>query len=93
MAWRFLYIVEGIGQMFKCRAGDFWWCDAMEIFGIVIPLWAVFIGVILLIVILWKLIKFALKVLIIVIVFFAILIGLDLIGVFDYITNFVSTFL
>ena len=65
----------------------------MEIFGIVIPLWAVFIGVILLIVILWKLIKFALKVLIIVIVFFAILIGLDLIGVFDYITNFVSTFL
>jgi len=55
----------------------------MELFGIVVPLWALFIGLILVVVVVWKLIKFAIKILIVVVVFFAILIGLDFIGVFD----------
>jgi len=65
----------------------------MELFGVVIPLWALFIGLILLVIIAWKLIKFALKVLIIVVVFFAILIGLDVLGVFTIINDFLLSFL
>ena len=51
----------------------------MELFGIVVPLWALFIGLILVVVVVWKLIKFAIKILIVVVVFFAILIGLDVV--------------
>ena len=65
----------------------------MELFGIVIPLWAVFIGIILIAVVAWKLIKFAIKILIVVVMFFAILIGLDVIGVFDGINSFLSSFM
>jgi len=65
----------------------------MELFGIVIPLWAVFIGIILIAVVAWKLIKFAIKVLIAVVIFFVILIGLDVIGVFTWINeNIISSF-
>ena len=65
----------------------------MELFGIVIPLWAVFIGIILIVVVAWKLIKFAIKVLIAVVIFFVILIGLDVIGVFTWINeNIISSF-
>ncbi len=52
-----------------------------------IPLWVIFIVAIIGIVLLWKLIKFAIKLVIIVIVFFAILIGLDLLGVFTWIQD------
>ncbi len=62
----------------------------MELFGIVVPLWALFIGLILVVVVVWKLIKFAIKILIVVVAFFAILIGLDVIGVFDTISSFLS---
>ena len=58
-----------------------------------IPLWALFIGLILVVVIVWKLIKFAIKILIVVVVFFAILIGLDVIGVFDQISGLFSSLL
>jgi len=64
----------------------------LEIFGN-IPLWALLIVIILIIVVAWKLIKFAIKILIIVVVFFAILIGLDVIGVFDGINNLLTTFM
>jgi hypothetical protein len=57
----------------------------MELFGIIIPLWAVFLGGILVVIIAWKLIKFALKLLLVLVVFFAILIGLDFFGVFNWI--------
>ena len=60
-------------------------CEIMELFGVVIPLWAFFIGIILLAVIAWKLIKFAIKVLLIIVVFFVILIGLDFLNIFDLI--------
>jgi hypothetical protein len=65
----------------------------MELFGIVVPLWALFIGLILVVVVVWKLIKFAIKILIVVVAFFAILIGLDVIGVFDKISDFLFPFL
>ena len=66
----------------------------MELFGIVVPLWALFIGLILVVVVVWKLIKFAIKILIVVVVFFAILIGLDLLNVFSWINeNLLSSFL
>ena len=64
----------------------------LEIFGN-IPLWAILIIIILIIVVVWKLIKFALKLLIVVVVFFAILIGLDVIGVFDKISGLLSSIL
>lgn len=59
----------------------------MEIFGFAIPLWALLIILILVVIIAWKLIKFAIKVLIAVIIFFVILIGLDVIGVFTWINE------
>jgi hypothetical protein len=62
----------------------------MELFGIVVPLWALFIGLILVVVVVWKLIKFAIKILILIVVFFAILIGLDFIGVFKIISDLIS---
>jgi len=57
----------------------------MEILGMIIPLWAVFLGGIIVVIIAWKLIKFAIKLLLVLVVFFAVLIGLDVLGVFDLI--------
>jgi len=66
----------------------------MEMFGVIIPLWLLLIIVILIVIVAWKLIKFAIKVLIVVIVFFIILIGLDILGVFTWINeNIISVFL
>ena len=65
----------------------------LEIFGN-IPLWVILIIIILIVVVAWKLIKFAIKILIVVVVFFAILIGLDVIGVFTWINeNIISSFM
>ena len=65
----------------------------MDIFGFILPLWAVFLGGIIVVIVAWKLIKFAIKVLLIVVVFFAILIGLDFLGVFDWIQGLLSNFI
>jgi len=59
----------------------------MDVFGITLPLWAIFIGVIIGLVVLWKLIKFALTILVVIVVFFAILIGLDVLGVFNWLSE------
>jgi len=67
------------------------WSAEMEIFGVYLPLWAVFLLGIILVVIAWKLVKFALKILIILVVFLIILIGLDTLGVFDTIQNLLLT--
>ena len=65
----------------------------LEIFGN-IPLWAILIIIVLIVVVAWKLIKFAIKILIVVVVFFVILIGLDVIGVFSWINeNIISSFM
>ena len=63
----------------------------MEILGVCLPLWAVFLIGIIIVVVAWKLIKFALKILLILVVFFVILIGLDALGVFNTIQNFLLT--
>jgi len=62
----------------------------IELFGLNLPLWAVFLIGIIAIIIVWKLIKFAIKILLIVVVFFVILIGLDFLNVFDFIQNLFS---
>lgn len=62
----------------------------MDVFGFTLPLWAVFLGGIVLVVVAWKLIKFALKVLLVLVVFFGILIGLDVLGVFNFIQGLLS---
>jgi len=60
------------------------------LFGTEIPLWALFLILIIAVLIVWKLIKFAIKILLVVIVFFVILFGLDLLGVFEYIQNLIA---
>lgn len=62
----------------------------MDVFGFTLPLWAVFLGGIIIVVVAWKLIKFALKVLLVIVVFFGILIGLDVLGVFNFIQGLLS---
>ncbi len=57
----------------------------MYIFGFTVPLWGIFLGIILTVVVAWKVIKFALKILLIIIAFFAVLIGLDFLNVFGII--------
>jgi len=59
----------------------------MELFGFVIPLWAFFIGIVIILFVAWKFIKFAIKILVILVAFFIILFGLDFFGVFDIIKN------
>ena len=62
----------------------------MDVFGFTLPLWAAFLGGIIIVVVAWKLVKFALKVLLVLVVFFGILIGLDVLGVFNFIQGLLS---
>jgi len=62
----------------------------LEMWGITLPLWAFFLVGIIAIVIVWKLIKFAIKILLVIVVFFVILIGLDYFDVFGWIQNLFS---
>lgn len=63
------------------------------LFGYVFPLWLVFLLLIIGVLIVWKLIKFAIKVLIVIVVFFLILFCLDYFGVFDIVQNVISSFI
>jgi len=63
---------------------------SVTLFGTTLPLWAVFLILIVAVVIVWKLIKFAIKILLIIIVFFVILFGLDVLGVFESIQGIIS---
>jgi len=65
----------------------------MELFGYVIPLWAIFLLAIVIAIFAWKIIKFALKVLIVLVVLFAILMGFDYLHVFDWIQGILSGFM
>ena len=67
--------------------------SSMEILGFTVPLWAVFLGVILIAIITWKLIKFAIKLLVALLLFFGILMGLDLLGIFDWLQGLIATIL
>lgn len=64
----------------------------MMLFGYDLPLWAVFAGGIVVVYIAWKIIKFAVKILLILIVFLGILFGLDVIGFFTWVQNLLSNF-
>ncbi len=59
----------------------------MDIAGFDLPLWLVFLGVVFLVIVAWKLIKFAIKVLIALLVLFLLLTGLDYLGFFNLLTN------
>jgi hypothetical protein len=48
-----------------------------QIFGFELPLWAIFLIGIIAIIVLWKFIKFAIKIMLIVIIFFIILMLID----------------
>jgi uncharacterized membrane protein len=55
----------------------------MEIFGFIIPFWAVLLGILILALVLWGVLKFAVKILIIIAIVIIALIGLDfLVGIF-----------
>lgn len=64
----------------------------LEIFGS-LPLWVILLIGIVIVLIAWKLIKFAIKILLILIVAFLILFGLDFLGVFNFLQEFLSNFL
>ena len=64
----------------------------LEIFG-TFPLWLILLIGIIIVLIAWKFIKFAIKILLILIVAFLILFGLDFLGVFNYLQDFLSNFL
>jgi len=66
---------------------------SVALFGTTLPLWAVFLILIVAVVIVWKLIKFAIKILLVMIVFFVILFGLDILGVFESIQGLISGFI
>ena len=55
----------------------------MEIFGFIIPFWAVLLGILVIALVLWGVLKFAVKILIIIAIVIIALIGLDfLVGIF-----------
>lgn len=62
------------------------------LFGYDIPLWIVFLAGLIILILAWKLVKFALKILLIIAVFFIILMILDYINVFNSIQNLLSGF-
>jgi len=65
----------------------------MDIFGVVVPLWAVFLIGIIAVIAVWKLFKFAIKILLIIVVFFVILMGLDYFEVFGSIQDLLGNVL
>ena len=62
----------------------------MDVFGFSIPLWLVFSVGIIIILVAWKFIKFAIKILLILMIFFAILIALDFFNVFGLFQDLLS---
>ncbi len=59
----------------------------ITLFGFEFPLWLIFLLLIIGVILVWKLIKFTVKFLLIIIVFFLILFGLDFFGVFEFLQN------
>ena len=60
------------------------------LFGYDIPLWIVFLAGLIILIIAWKLVKFALKILFIIALFFIVLMILDYSNVFNSIQNLFS---
>ena len=67
---------------------------AMEFLSISIPLWAIFLLLVIVVLLVWQFIRFTIRLLLFFLLFFALLIGLDLLGVFTWIQqNILSSFL
>jgi hypothetical protein len=67
---------------------------AMEFLSLSIPLWAIFLVVIIVLLLVWQFLRFTLRILLFFFLFFAILMVLDFIGVFGWIQQtLVSPFL
>ena len=62
----------------------------MELFGLMIPTPIIGILIIAVVLILWKIIKFAIKILLVIIIVLGIAIGLDLIGVFSWLMSLIN---
>ncbi|MCK4365436.1 MAG: hypothetical protein KAW45_05250 [Thermoplasmatales archaeon] len=59
----------------------------IELFGVNLPLWAIFLTGIIVVIVAWKVIKFAIKVLLLAVVVFVVLMGLDVLNVFENIQS------
>jgi hypothetical protein len=67
---------------------------AIELLSMSIPLWAVILVLFLVVLIIWQFIRFTLRLLLFLFLFFVLLIGLDFLGVFNWIQqNILSAFL
>ena len=62
----------------------------IELFGVNLPLWAIFLAGIIVIIVAWKVIKFAIKVLLLAVVIFVVLMGFDVLNVFGTIQDLFS---
>lgn len=58
-----------------------------QIFGFELPLWALFLIIVIAAIIAWKFIKFAIKIMLIIVVFFVILMAMDYFNVISGIQN------
>jgi hypothetical protein len=66
----------------------------MELLSMSIPLWAIFLIVVIVILLVWQFIRFTLRVLLFFVLFFLLLIIFDFLGVFSWIQqNMISHFL
>jgi hypothetical protein len=65
----------------------------MDLFGYSIPLWAIFLLAIVVAIFAWKIIKFAVKVLIVLVVIFVIFMGLDYFHVLSWIQGVLASFM
>ncbi|OYT29799.1 hypothetical protein B6U98_01225 [Thermoplasmatales archaeon ex4572_165] len=64
----------------------------LEIFGQIPLVYLLLLGIIV-IVIAWKVIKFAIKIFVALLIFFGVLIGLDMLGIFQWIQQMLSNYL
>jgi len=65
----------------------------MDLFGYAIPLWAIFLLAIVIAIFAWKIIKFAVKILIVLVILFAIFMGLDYFHIFSWMQGILSGFM
>ncbi len=66
----------------------------LEIFSLAIPVWAVVLCLLIVVVLIWQFFRFTIRLLLFFILFFVLLIGLDLLGVFTWIKdNILASFL
>jgi len=65
----------------------------MEFLGIGLTTWIAVLGILVIALIAWKIIKFAFKIFLVIVVAALILFGLDYVGVFDTIQNLLASFM